>query len=812
MAVIERKDLIDDGALQAPKQLADSFKELLDSLNQIIDTSKGYKKAVEDSDGSTSKIKESTQALNQEQKLLASVQTQIATQTAKQSDEYQKNLAVLKEVTAQTKLKTELGDKDAKAVTAQNASIKELGAALNANRAAYASLTSEEARNSKEGQDLLKVIQQQDAQYKSLKSSIGQNQDNVGNYEGAMRRLKLELKSANDELVHIADTLGEDSKEFKDAALKAGQLRDKIDDTKASVKAVSGTPIENLSGSFSLLQDKVKGLDFKGATSAINGIAQSAKDLTFKEATNGVGAFGQALGGLGKALLTNPVFLISAAIATAVIAFKYFESEAEKLTTNMLARLSREKEALTDRYDHEIKLMQITGEKTYEIELEKQKAIITTSQKAIEAAGDVMKIDLLASLTSMRLVYQVNEEKLKQLKEFTDSKKKAEQEIELIEAKRAADEKKRIEEEAKARKKAADDALASLRRRIELELQYQIANEQKDREKAAREKDQLLQTLEDINKIQTATSNAYNVEEKELNDYGKAYEDWYNKRGTMEKLLADRKKEYLKDEIEGLQKVSNFYSQYKTGLVSIFSNITQERLNEIDAQETALKNQANNEILLAGGNAEAKAQIQAQLDLKLAGLEKKKREEQNKQAKLQRDADIIEAAIKGSLAVLQGLKDGGPILAAVYGALAAIQIAAIASKPLPKYEVGTDNHPGGLAIVGEKGPELISTPDGGLQISPGRATVMDLPRGTEVITAKETLQMLANAGLSASEIRNQASFNDARIVGKLSNIESALKKGNQPNYTKVGAMVYVAMGEKGKYMHRVRGLSMGKWL
>ncbi|MGY0692988.1 phage tail tape measure protein [Virgibacillus sp. FSP13] len=50
--------------------------------------------------------------------------------------------------------------------------------------------------------------------------------------------------------------------------------------------------------------------------------------------------------------------------------------------------------------------------------------------------------------------------------------------------------------------------------------------------------------------------------------------------------------------------------------------------------------------------------------------------------------------------------------------------------------------PGGAAIVGEKGRELIKTPSGATFLSPGKDTMVNLPRGTHVIPNRETEQIL----------------------------------------------------------------------
>lgn len=68
---------------------------------------------------------------------------------------------------------------------------------------------------------------------------------------------------------------------------------------------------------------------------------------------------------------------------------------------------------------------------------------------------------------------------------------------------------------------------------------------------------------------------------------------------------------------------------------------------------------------------------------------------------------------------------------------------------VPQYANGTKGHPGGPAILGDgrganAGPEMYRTPDGRLGLSPARDTLMNLPKGTEVLSATVTRAILAN--------------------------------------------------------------------
>lgn len=78
--------------------------------------------------------------------------------------------------------------------------------------------------------------------------------------------------------------------------------------------------------------------------------------------------------------------------------------------------------------------------------------------------------------------------------------------------------------------------------------------------------------------------------------------------------------------------------------------------------------------------------------------------------------------------------------------------ATIPSWVVPQYAKGTKGHPGGLAVLGDgrgsnAGPELYRTPNGRVGLSPSTDTLMNLPKGTEVINAKATRAVLGQQGV-----------------------------------------------------------------
>jgi chromosome segregation ATPase len=285
--MLERKDVLTDDLMMAPKILTKDFEGLYKTLLDISKVSRDIRVpgagggtqpgttssgTGEQAISSTKKLKEETAALTAQQK------------EPRDNEEYRKQTKELSALKQQLKEKQILGERDATTVNKQNASLTELRAALNANRVSYAQLVTEEQRATKEGIALLATIQDQDAAVKELAGSTGQHQDNVGDYAGQMKKLRDELKLAKDEMVGIAKNLGTDSQEFQEAAAKAGELKNEIGDLEQTVKAVAGSKFENLSSSLSLVGTKLKGLDFKGANVAAKQFLTTMKSITFKEA------------------------------------------------------------------------------------------------------------------------------------------------------------------------------------------------------------------------------------------------------------------------------------------------------------------------------------------------------------------------------------------------------------------------------------------------------------------------------------------------------------------------------------------------
>ena len=93
---------------------------------------------------------------------------------------------------------------------------------------------------------------------------------------------------------------------------------------------------------------------------------------------------------------------------------------------------------------------------------------------------------------------------------------------------------------------------------------------------------------------------------------------------------------------------------------------------------------------------------------------------------------LAQAGIATALAVTEALPN--MVLAALVGAMGAMQMATIASTPIPAYAEGTKNgsHPGGAALVGDGGKHELVTFNGKAWLTPDTPTLVELPRGAKV--------------------------------------------------------------------------------
>lgn len=127
----------------------------------------------------------------------------------------------------------------------------------------------------------------------------------------SIKELKQQLLEARNQL----SGLEAGSEGFQNVARRAGELKDQMTDINEQVAIFAGgSKFEQAGTALGQVKDALFNLDFQGASDKAKALTTIISSISFKEATAGLGQLGSTFLSLGKALLTNPLFLIPAAI------------------------------------------------------------------------------------------------------------------------------------------------------------------------------------------------------------------------------------------------------------------------------------------------------------------------------------------------------------------------------------------------------------------------------------------------------------------------------------------------------------------
>jgi hypothetical protein len=160
----------------------------------------------------------------------------------------------------------------------------------------------------------------------------------------SIAQMRAEVKKLKSELT----TLDPGSEKFAEAARRAAELTDNIDDAGEALNSMKGQgTLEGVNSSLGRVGEKIKNLDFDGVAKDISLMATSLGGLKLGDFTKGIESIGKALGKMATAILTNPIFLLAAAIA-AVVAATYFLVKAVNEETDSERRNRLAREAVND--------------------------------------------------------------------------------------------------------------------------------------------------------------------------------------------------------------------------------------------------------------------------------------------------------------------------------------------------------------------------------------------------------------------------------------------------------------------------------
>lgn len=224
----------------------------------------------------------------------------------------------------------------------------------------------------------------------------------------------------------------------------------------------------------------------------------------------------------------------------------------------------------------------------------------------------------------------------------------------------------------------------------------------------------------------------------------------------VERNLMDKRRELYQRDVEDAEEAERKKLEKRVALIQAAQDIATEAADAafefmnygLERDMQALELQHENEVRLAGDNAEAKKQADESYHRRKAELE-------IKAAKREKAAALFSIAINTAAAVASVLSTGGGTRYADFGisagllsafviAQGALQAALVLSKPLPQYFKGRKGGPAELAVVDEKGPEIIERKGQFFMGADAGPRLTYLGAGDKVYTALETERLLAD--------------------------------------------------------------------
>ena len=191
-----------------------------------------------------------------------------------------------------------------------------------------------------------------------------------------LKGIKQELRAVQDQMAG----LDAGSQEFVKLSQRAGELRDRMKDVKEAVNANAGPAITSFGNNLSIARGQLMELDLQGFGESLKRVGENIKGVDIKSFKDGLKSMAEGFVNVGKALLSNPLFLVAATIAAAAVALNaYMQSQKEKME-KFVASIDK---AIEDRQRKE-QLYQAQNDLTTRREYERNQKLREKELKDIE--------------------------------------------------------------------------------------------------------------------------------------------------------------------------------------------------------------------------------------------------------------------------------------------------------------------------------------------------------------------------------------------------------------------------------------------
>lgn len=255
--------------------------------------------------------------------------------------------------------------------------------------------------------------------------------------------------------------------------------------------------------------------------------------------------------------------------------------------------------------------------------------------------------------------------------------------------------------------------------------------------------------------------------------YFKNKKDYY-------KTQADEEKKYWQDTARNIE----YGALAIDTLTKLYDIQSKKRIDQIDAQKTALDSQLQTEIDAINATTdseEVKQQkikdAQGQTAAAKKQLDDEERKRKIAQAKTDKALGILQIILNTAAAVTKLLY--APPLAIAAGIAGAAQLAIAVATPIPQYAKGVEYKPtNGLMYVGDGGEkELIEHPDGRMEWSKDTATLMYGAKGTRVTPESVLIKSIYNgqSSLDSGSLPGYSDFLAQQLIKSNRNVVAAIK-------------------------------------
>lgn len=251
--------------------------------------------------------------------------------------------------------------------------------------------------------------------------SVKEFQRNVGNYPKTLTELKFALKEAKNEMVAVAAASGMGSKEFAEAAKKAGALKDTINDVNDATKQMAtGGGLGQFKNQLKGVGESLMDLDFKEAAERAAALGVTAKSLNFKDLISGAKNAAIAMYRMAAAFLLTPFGMVAAGIALISAGLYLMVKASRDSTAAMISDIDSLDNSYKRFYNRRIALAKAWGEDTAKIEL-----------KAMEKEAELIqeRIHLLEKVA--KTTFRLSDEETKNLQELYDKRRALDLEVEV---------------------------------------------------------------------------------------------------------------------------------------------------------------------------------------------------------------------------------------------------------------------------------------------------------------------------------------------------------------------------------------------